>query len=185
MQSLIAQSFVTSHPQAAKVIPIFLAHDCSWNPWRLIPEFEAFTAARIHKQFAIFIETNEGKQALVPLALVVGNEAKRNTGTLKDMARASLWFDKDWEDIHSPVLESLPFLLICDGHQNTLRKKDAKLVACPFIYTGINVVNQTSPPTQSPSLDDSQRCSRSGLTRFPKHHSPDQNASSSVNVCIG
>lgn len=79
----------------------------------------------------------------MPLALVVGNEAKRNTGTLKDMARASSWFDEDWEDVDSPIIESLPFLLICDRHQNTLRKKDAKLVQCPFYHTGINVIDQS------------------------------------------
>ena len=150
MQSFIAQTFVISSPQAVKVIPIFLAHG-SWNPWRSVGALAEFTAAQLHKQFALFVETKDGKQAIVPLALVVSNEAKRNAGTLKELPRTVSWFDEDWQDVESPI-RRLPFLLICDGHANRSRKQDAQLIECPFIYTGLDAVDQSRWESITPRI---------------------------------
>lgn len=90
----------------------------------------------------LIVETTDGGQAILPLALVLSNESKRNAGTLKELPRTVSWFDEDSKDVESPI-RRLPFLLICDGHANRQRKQDAQLIECPFIYAGPDAIDQS------------------------------------------
>jgi len=107
-----------------------------------IQKLQNYSAAQLSKQFAIFLETTDGRQFVVSLVLMVSNDVYRTVSHLKDVDRSCSWLNQEWEGIDS-VIRSLPFMLICDGYNNRDRRQNGQIIQCPFIFTGLDAIDQS------------------------------------------